>query len=157
MTPNGITYDNRWCPICKHKTEKILFKWLCEKFGENNIKFQYIIKKNDKVYKYDYYIKHFNILIELDGNQHFKQIRNWTTPEFNLNNDIDKIKISIDNNLSIIHILQDDVYNNKNNWENKLLNCIKLYEKTSLIIIDNNNIYKNHLENLDNKNIIVIS
>ena len=157
MTTHGITFDNRWCPTCKHKTEKILFKWLCDKFDKNNIKFQYIIKKQDKIYKYDYYIKNFNILIELDGNQHFNQIKNWATPEYNLENDINKINIANDNNLSIIHLLQNDVYKNKNNWENKLLNSIKLYNKPTIIIIDNNNIYKNHLENMDKENTIVIN
>lgn len=156
ITPNSITYDSRWCSVCKHKTEKILFKWLCEKFGEKNIKFQYILKNEDKSYRYDYYIKNLKILIELDGEQHFKQIMNWMSPEYNLNNDMDKIKISINNNLSIIHILQKDVYYNKNDWENKLLNCIKLYEKSSVVIINNNNIYDNHIKNIKDKNIIII-
>jgi len=154
-SPNQITNGNNWCPICKHKTEKILLKWLEKNFDKCNIKFQYIIKDRERCYKYDFLIKNLQIIIELDGIQHFEQVKNWTSPEYNLFNDIDKINIAIKNNLSIIHILQSDVYHNRNNWEEKLLEYIKIYEEPNIIIIDNKNIYEKHIKNINTEHKLI--
>lgn len=155
-SPNHLVTNYSWCPICKHKTEKQLYKWLCDKYGDENIKHQYTIKNNKASFKFDFYIKHLNILIELDGIQHFKQTLNWTSPEYNLNNDINKILIAINNKHSIIHLLQEDVYKNKNNWENKLINNIKIYNRPTITFINNANIYEKHIQKLNENNIIYI-
>jgi very-short-patch-repair endonuclease len=146
-----------WCPICKHKTEKILYKWLCEKYKKENVKSQFVIEKNENKLRYDFLIKDLNILIELDGNQHFIQIMNWTSPEYNLNNDINKINYALEKNYTIIHLLQMDVLKNINDWDKKLLNCIQKNETPQIIIIDNDNIYKNHISNINNvKNLQIV-
>ena len=152
VSPNLINTHNQWCPICTYKTEKKLHEWLSTKY--HNIQYQYIIKNNDNTYKYDFYIKDFNILIELDGDQHFKQVSNWASPEYNLNNDINKIMCSIKNNYTIIHLLQTNVLHDLNNWEDKLINNIKIYEEPQIIFINNNeNIYKKHLNELTEINL----
>ena len=156
-SPHYVSAGN-WCSVCKHKTEKILYKWLCDKYEKKNIKNQFIIEKNDNKIRYDFLIINLNILIELDGNQHFTQIMNWTSPEHNLNNDINKINYALEKKYTIIHLSQMDVYNNKNNWNAKLLNCVKKYNIPQIIIIDNNNIYKNHIDKIkDINNLILIS
>ena len=71
-------------------------------------------------------------------------------------NDINKINIAIKNNYSIIHLLQDDVFKNKNNWENKLNDIIILYKNPSIYIINNNNIYVKHLKELNDNSITYI-
>lgn len=68
-------------------------------------------------------------------------------------NDINKINIAIKNNYSIIHLLQDDVLKNKNNWENKLYDIIISYKNPLINIINNNNIYIKHLKELNDNNI----
>lgn len=112
---------------------------------------------NDK-YIYDFYIEKFNLIIELDGLQHFEQVGNWKPPEHNLNNDINKIHLAYKNKHSIIHLLQENVYENKNDWMTKLSNYIKKYDKKSCIFIDDNrNLYENHIQNINNKiNVIKI-
>lgn len=145
---NDISYRDRWCNCKFNKTETKLFNWLNNKFNKYIIVKQFKIDKYN--YKYDFYIKDLSLIIELDGRQHFIQVSNWESPEFNLQNDIDKINLSITNNYSIIHILQDDVCNDKNNWEDKLISCIKEYNKTKIIFINNNNLYKNHINELNN-------
>jgi very-short-patch-repair endonuclease len=156
-SPHNISLG-RWCSICKYKTEKILYNWLCDKYMKENIKTQFIIKKNENKLRYDFLIKNKNILIELDGNQHFKQVMNWASPEHNLDNDVNKINYALEKKYTIIHLLQIDVYNNKNNWNTKLINCIKEYDIPQIIIIDNNNIYKNHINNIkDIDNLILVS
>ena len=150
-------YNSSWCAKCVNKTEKKLCDWLCEKYGEENIKSQFIVKYGNDKYIYDFHILKFNLIIELDGLQHFKQVGNWKSPEFNLENDINKINLAINNKKSIIHILQEDVLYNRNNWDDKLFECIKQYEKPSCVFINNNEIYKTHMQSVNNKiNIFVI-
>ena len=63
-----------------------LLNWLKNIFKEYEIITQFIF--NNSKYRYDFLIKDLNLIIELDGNQHFKQVSNWTSPEYNLKNDI---------------------------------------------------------------------
>ncbi len=57
-------------------------------------------------------------------------------------------------NISVIRLLTDDVYRNKNNWNTQLLNLIKYYEENKNIcenyFIDNNNIYNLHIKDFEN-------
>jgi hypothetical protein len=153
-TPDSINGKNEWCPLCYYKTEKKIFEWLKKKYI--NIKHQFIIKKDNNVWKYDFLIKDLNIIIELDGPQHFIQISNWKCPEDTIINDINKINCSIENNYTIIHLLQNDVLNDLNDWEDKLIKNIKKYNTPSIVIInDVNNIYKKHLEKITNKNLFI--
>lgn len=154
---HSINLCNGWCALCKHKTEKILYNFLNETYGNKNIKSQFVFDINSSKFRYDFLIKNQNILIELDGNQHFFQISNWNTPEYNLNNDIIKINNAIKNNYTIIHLLQTDVLKNLNYWKNKLTNSIKKYDKPEIIIINNNKkIYDKHIEKISENKIIPI-
>jgi len=135
---------NKWCPNCMFKTEEILNNFL-KKNGynfetqktfswcKNNITNQYL--------RFDFYISKYNLLIELDGPQHFRNISNWGDYKETQSRDIYKMKESIKNGFSLIRILQDDVFNNKNNWEQKLLNAICNYDKKQIIFIEENNVY----------------
>jgi hypothetical protein len=44
---------------------------------------------------------------------------------------------ALNNGISVIRILQDDVYCNKNKWKRKLKDVIKKYDKPEVIFIDN--------------------
>jgi very-short-patch-repair endonuclease len=151
----NITTSNQWCNCTIHKTETKLYNWLKDKYKELILIKQF--KIIDNKFKYDFYIKDLNLIIEIDGLQHFKQVSNWNTPEFTLNNDINKINLLIKNNYSIIHILQDDIWNNKNNWEMNLYKSIKEYYYPTIIIIDNKeNLYKTHINELKKYNYEII-
>jgi len=119
----GIGY---WCPNCKHKTEKKLLLILQKEYNvKTQVKYEWC--KNNITNRYlpfDFEIDS-NIIIELDGNQHFKQILNWKPPEIQRDNDKYKMKCALQNKKHIIRILQNDVYYDKNDWYNKLINTIK--------------------------------
>lgn len=138
-----------WCPACVNKTELKLREWLYEKYGDENVKTQYKFEHENRTYFYDFFIQKFNVLIELDGLQHFKQVAKWKTPEHNLKNDINKIVLALNNDKTIIHLLQEDVLHNRNNWEKKLVKCIKQYNEASAIYVNNNDIYKNHIDGVN--------
>jgi len=143
MNLNNII-NNRWCNCTINKTETKIYNWLTNNYNYTIIK-QYYKLINNKRYYYDFYIQELNIILEIDGRQHFEQVKNWNSVEYTQNNDIIKMKYLIDNNISIIRILQDDVWFDKNNWEINLRNYLKKYNKNTIIFIDNNeNLYNKH-------------
>jgi len=139
-----------WCPYCKNKTEKILLDYLNSKYEKVDFQPKYEWCKNPETNKYlpfDFHILE-NIIIELDGDQHIKQISNWKSPEENQERDIYKMTQAINNNKHIIRILQKIVFNDTFNWKEKLDEAIiKLQNETkiSLICIGECEIYKQYL------------
>lgn len=145
-----------WCPNCYNKTETKLFNWLLDKFQEYEITPQpkYDFCKNSKTNKYlpfDFSIEELKLIIELDGCQHFIQVRNWTSPEKNFQRDKYKMAKAIKQGYSIIRILQKDVYNDKNNWEEELEKVIKQYKTQRIICIGCNKRYKKFIKLKINK------
>jgi len=133
-----------WCSCTVNKTESKLFEW----FKANN----YDVKKQPKYewcknpktnshLPFDFVIESLKIIIELDGAQHFRQVSNWRSSDEQQKLDIYKMEQANKNGYTVIRLLQEDVFNNKNNWENDLINNIKLYEKTTQIYMCNNNEY----------------
>ena len=126
-SPNKIMYG-RWCPTCKHKTEKKLFLWLRENISEN-VECQKIFEwgvndETGKVFKYDFFIVDLDTIVEVDGGQHFRQISNWENPCEIQNRDIKKMKLLMDHGLSIVRIYQEDVLFDKNDWKTNLTSFI---------------------------------
>jgi very-short-patch-repair endonuclease len=112
--------NGKWCQCKNNKTETKLKDW----FYKNNIIAGHQIKyewcKSNRSLPFDFIIESLKLIIELDGPQHFMQISNWKTPEETIKNDVYKMKCAIENGYIIIRLLQDDVWRNKNDWEQKL-------------------------------------
>jgi very-short-patch-repair endonuclease len=140
-SPNNIEKNN-WCPYCKNKTELKLFNWLKEKY------YPLIIKRQTKFdwckYKtylpFDFYIEELNLLLELDGRQHFERVSNW---EDLTNNDKIKDKYTIENGFNLIRICQRIVWNDKENWENQLINAINDIKINKIKLIKIGSVYNN--------------
>ena len=150
MALSNVT-EGCWCPICKNKTEKKLFRWLKEIY--DNVKHQkyYPWCKNVKCLPYDFVLEDFKIIIELDGRQHFQQVCNWDSPEFALQRDTFKTQKAIENGYTIIRLLQEDVYKNKNNWESNLIKHIYYHVTPTHIFLSNKNEYAKLEKNLNKK------
>ena len=116
--------NNSWCPYCINKSEGKLFYWL--KKQTYLVKPQVIFNwcKKQKKLPFDFLLKDFNIIIELDGPQHFKQVSNWKSPEYNKENDEFKNKLALENGYKMIRISQEIVLADKEDWENKLKEAI---------------------------------
>lgn len=122
----SITSRGTWCPTCKHKTEKKLMDFL-HKYYHIIHQFRTEWCRNPETNKYlpfDFCIPELDIIIELDGIQHFKQIMNWKDPQ--LQQDLDHYKqVQANNNrYSTIRILQPDVYYDRYDWMTELLQTI---------------------------------
>ena len=110
------------CPMCKNKTEGIFYKkmqmsypFITHQFAPDWIKPK----------RFDFCIQEHKIIIELDGQQHFKQVSNWSTPEEQFDNDKYKEKIANDNGYSTVRILQEDVFYDNYNWLKELCETIQ--------------------------------
>ena len=151
------------CPHCKNKTEEILYDFLIENYKNIEKQFKPDWCKNKETNKhlpFDFYIEKLKLLIELDGPHHLKQVSNWNSPEQNQRTDKYKMKLALENGISIIRILQEDVYYNKYDWKSELLKYIKLYLEPQIFYLCKNNeydVYLNDDNNFDsnNKNEIV--
>ena len=137
---------NRGCPLCINKTEGKLYKILKKKYTSLISQFSpiWIGKK-----RFDFCIPENNIIIELDGPQHFIQVSNWPSPEEQVLNDKEKEKLANENNYCIIRLLQEDVFYDTYNWFDELLENIKILINKKPIIqniyMDKNNEYKHFL------------
>lgn len=141
----NVTRNNLWCSCTIFKTEKILFDFLKIIYGNIIKQFKPLWCKNlitKKIYRYDFLLKDLNIIIELDGLQHFKQISNWQEPKDRQQIDIYKMKMALKHGYSVIRILQEDVFYNKIDWKNKLIQNIQNNITPVIIYIDTNNEYE---------------
>lgn len=135
---NNITSKYNWCRFCKHKTEKMVYNYLVETYPQLTIikeaKFEWC--KNINYMPFDIYIEELKLLIEIDGRQHFQNIEKWYSNCIDIqNNDIDKMKRALNNNFSIMRLIQTEIYNNKYKWEKVLSYIIELNEINTLSIV----------------------
>lgn len=123
------------CSKCKNKTEQIVNKFLKDNY--TNIVFQPRFEwcKNKKCLPFDFLLDDLKLFVEVDGNQHFKQIMNWYTPQKNQKIDIFKMKSTLDHGYSIIRISQEDIYKDNIDWQELLKNNIKKYDNPNCIYI----------------------
>jgi very-short-patch-repair endonuclease len=130
------------CPFCVNKTEGKLKRWLEDKGFDiiHQAKFDWCISDNDKYLPFDFYILSLNLMIELDGNQHFVQVSNWKSPMETQLIDEMKMKLANEKGISVVRIYQPDVWNDTNNWEQALTNAIKKYDEPENVFIGD--IYK---------------
>jgi very-short-patch-repair endonuclease len=138
QTLNGKTSNNSNCPYCKNKTELKVMNFL----KKENIKFKSQYRFKDYTKRYDFLLLDYDLILEIDGNQHFKQVSNWESYIKTQKNDKEKMLKAIEYNMSILRIYQPDIWNDTLNWEQEIkVNLIK--RKIPIkIFISKNNIYK---------------
>lgn len=137
------------CMGCKNKTEGILLKYLRKTYPDiiHQKRFDWC-KSHITGYKlpFDLYIPELGIAVELDGNQHFIQVMNWQDPNERRRWDMYKVKLALENGISVIRLLQVDVFYNKNNWEEKLNKSLYKREIPVVEYLADGNIYDLHIK-----------
>ena len=118
-SPDSIV-RGRWCPKCKNKTELKLYEAVKRHYPTLIHQFNQEWCKNINCLPFDFCIPEHNIIIELDGRQHFIQVSNWTSPEETNKNDLFKEKCANEQGYSVIRIIQEDVFGDKYDWLSKL-------------------------------------
>ena len=149
---NHICYKNG-CPFCINKSEYKLYKILKDNYKDLKVLYQFKVEwcRNKSYLPFDFLIKENNIIIELDGPQHFIQISNWQTPEKTQQIDKYKTDQANKNNYSVIRIYQPDLWLDTFNWLNELKNAIDYITQEDKIcnfyITKNKDIYHNYTAN----------
>jgi very-short-patch-repair endonuclease len=131
-----ITGSNSWCPKCINKTEQKINEKLREIFVD--LIFQYRVGwcRNEETNQYlpfDFVLEDKKIIIELDGKQHFKQVRNWAKPEDTRARDKYKMNKANENGFSVIRLIQLDVLIDSYDWLNELQENINIIESSGKV------------------------
>lgn len=134
----------RWCLLCKNKTERKFKIWFNKSFPDLELNSQARFDwcksiTTNKHLPFDFSIPKLNLLIEIDGPQHFEQISNWQSYEERQQCDKYKLQCGLTNNWKILRIEQIIIYNNTHDWKTKTFDYIN-----NLINYpndNNNNIY----------------
>jgi very-short-patch-repair endonuclease len=137
------------CPSCLNKTEDKLYKYLQSKY---NVVRQFKLDscKRKKHLPFDMCIPELKIIIELDGAQHFRLVRNWGSPEDAVNRDVFKMQHANKEGYKVIRIFQEDVYTRDENWLDEILiPRIEDKEKHNVYISSSPNMYDNHIALLE--------
>lgn len=147
---SSLCCDGNGCPYCGKKTEAKLFKFLNDHY--ENVSAQKSFKWCKKTRELLYDFKLGNVIIELDGRQHFeivKLFQNEDKLENNIHNDIFKNIKGISKNYKIIRIFQEDVWFDENDWSLKLIDSIDNAEENIICIggIYRNKSYYNDINN----------
>jgi very-short-patch-repair endonuclease/transposase-like protein len=140
-----VHLSSHGCPSCINKTEYKFYEKIKEFYP--TIKRQYKVEwcKNKFYLPYDFAIEESKIIIELDGEQHFTQVSNWTSPETQIEKDKFKTDCANQNNYSVIRLLQDDVSKDKFDWLTEIqLSVSKIIneQKIQNVYICKNNEYE---------------
>ena len=133
QSPEDHTHSKSGCPCCLNKTEGKFYNIMINKYSDIAYQFKVDWCKNKKYLPFDFCIEEYKIIIELDGGQHFTQVMNWLSPEEQFKNDKYKEKCANDNGYSIIRLLQIDVFNDKYDWKNELINNIEKIKTDNII------------------------
>lgn len=138
--------DGNGCPRCIYYGEEVI----CEFLRTKNIKYEREKKFPWAPYlsRYDIYLPEKNILLEIDGEQHFFGKRKWGTANEIRKKDIYKMQTAFSQGFSIIRIRQKDLLDkSKFNWKSLLEEMLDLCytPKTLGIITSDPILYNNHL------------
>jgi hypothetical protein len=113
---------------CRKKTETKLRSWLETKFPEATVNTQYCGPKTEhnRQTHFDFHLAFsdgFEVLIELDGPQHF-WIDTWRFNAEGCQRDLDKEEWAIAKGLSVVRVLQEDVWDDRLGWDRHLLRSV---------------------------------
>jgi len=147
ITLNHVN-SGSWCRYCINKTEYIFYEKIKLQYPSIIHQFKIDWCKNINYLPFDFCILENNIIIEIDGPQHFYQVSNWKTPEEQFLADKYKEQQANKNNFSTIRILQEDIYYNIYDWYKEICEKIEEIIKGNKIInvyLCKNNEYKNYI------------
>jgi hypothetical protein len=131
------------CPKCINKSEKklgVYFENSSEEEAIHQPKYEWCKSDyNGRNFKlpFDYSIENYKTIIELDGVQHFKDVKYFKLKAADVQQrDLFKMVRAIQNGYSVIRLLQEDVYFSRNNWEERLKLHLRKHPIPHVILLD---------------------
>jgi DNA-directed RNA polymerase subunit RPC12/RpoP len=152
---------NQMCPLCVRKTQSIVGEFMkiseikCQP-EQSPIWLRNGIKNSFP--RFDFLLEE-KMFLELDGPQHFRQIREWKDPITQMNLDVQKMKKSVENSYSGFRLYQPDVFENKVDWKSWTRRAIELINQQSnpvwVFPKSSENIYEEHINQCKLSGILV--
>lgn len=149
-SPHGITSARNWCPYCVNKTQRRVQFFLKKEYPHLELKSEskYDWCRNPKSKRrlpFDFAFDEIKLIVEVDGEQHFRQVRDWQDPNVIIKRDRFKMKKALKKGYSVIRITQRDIFYDKKDWKNKLINSIKEYSEPCVTFIGCQEKYNSHI------------
>lgn len=83
-----------------------------------------------KRYRYDFYLPQHNLIVELNGAQHYKEVQGWTDYEIVKRSDMEKLRLAKENSISnyvVIPLEKSDFHYMKNQiYSSELFDLIRV-------------------------------
>lgn len=132
---------NHWCPCRKNKTEHMVLDWAAKMYPEYDVISQLQLPGLPRK-KFDVTIKDLKVIIEIDGRQHFRDMKCWDSESIVVqDNDVNKMRHAIQEGYSVIRILQEDIWDNRFDWREVLYVVVKLCTSSLCFFIHRNGEY----------------
>lgn len=115
--------------VCHGYTEKKVLKFLRREFRgkvEHSVRFDWSRSpRSGALLEFDFVLRAFGVICELDGRQHFRQVLGWKPPAQRRARDVQKIQDAVHHGYTIIHIAQPEVAKDLMPWEEELARSIE--------------------------------
>jgi hypothetical protein len=131
--------EGHGCPSCINKTEGIVFNFINTRFDSCVLNFRPIWSRNPEnnyLLPFDMIIEEFKLIIEVDGDQHFKQLYYMNDPKEVQKRDIWKMKKALENGYSLIRLPQIPAFKGGDEFlQTHILPLCKLHTPSELFYI----------------------
>ncbi len=150
----SITAQNGWCPSCVNTTETKVYDTIVKDYPTITTEFCRDWCRNPKTnwfLYFDFCIEEHKIIIEVDGEQHFRQVRNWGSPKEQLERDLYKMRCANSQGYSVIRVFQPDIWYDRIDWYKLITDSIKTIVDKGTVenhYISFNPIYDHYIEAL---------
>lgn len=125
------------CPYHMYKTQARVFKHIQTLYPGSLYEYRFPNLPNRR---FDIFIPEVQVVVEIDGRQHFEQIKNWGNPEDTHRIDRDKMDFLLCNGITVIRLYQPDVYKDSIDWKGFINDTIK-HKARGLYTLSTKNVY----------------
>ena len=147
--------EGKWCRFCVNKTETKVNEYL-KTLGLDFTKeatFNWCLSNKNKPRRFDFYLSKYRLVIELDGDQHFKQVSNWKSHIKTTYVDVYKAKLALANGISVLRIYQMDILLDTVNWRENILKNLYIRESPGIKYLSSKNLYTEHIKSIQEMNL----
>lgn len=85
---------------------------------------------------FDIVIDDIKLIIEIDGRQHYLKKRRWLDPRQMQLRDTLKMMYALEHGWTIVRIVQEDIWNDRNNWSERLRPHLRKHRQPRCILLD---------------------
>jgi very-short-patch-repair endonuclease len=124
------------------KTEKKVLLWLTQWLGgaeEVTYQPRYDWCRSETTgrhYPFDFSVESLQLIVEVDGAQHYKAKRRWKSHKLVMQRDLYKMQLAIDRGYTVIRLCQPMVWEDKDDWEPRTSRHLRTHQKPRCILLD---------------------